>query len=607
MRFLPRKSWLLSPLLALGLLLPAFATPASAAVNPCTAGGFITVYPSGNVGGVALAIQCQQNFVSTTNVIGSSSSQIFYTSTPPANASWNNTYCAGSSNGIDRTVWDPIAVTRSGNTYTLKSTASPVTSPDGPQKYEWAYGQEGAPTINQMATKSPLTIEATGDSSGDPSTDSRVENYIVSGAIYYKWNLTGETWQNGADPINNYAYHWVYSYSDAPFQWTTAGPAFNSWVVLRGTAAPPTYTSPVTITTQTIVARTGTSKTVVTKKNWYVITYSLSIGRAATFVNSIRTDYETDANAHYTWTRYLASVTPGVRPACVPYSALAEAFWDPAQSGVASASEEATTFLSADPFIFPSAIKISNPASYVAIPASWTSLANLTANVKPGTFSQILGRPDIQVVGVPFPYAVRSQSYTGGSFSGSCSVTPTSTQQCVLGPIAVIDPTTHIEYFVTLVSDVGLVGVKWDWGDPASTASPQVPTNGDQTIYPPATGLGNCSPTPFCGPVHTPTRIGNYKINVFEYYGSSIWAYYYDSTQGGLVSVNLGTGLPSYTGCKDASGKPNDPNPSVRPSGASFCLTPTPAAPGTPEVLSSGLQTGGYPYNVGQIEGVPAS
>ena len=592
---------LLAPLLVVGLLFPSGALPVDASVSACSAGGSITVYPSGNVGGVALSISCKQNYVATTSIPGATSTQTFWPG-PPANASWNGAYCAGSANGIDQTRWDPISVSRSGNTYTLHNSSSPY-APNTRRYISFFPG--GAINATEQI---PSYIPATGNAgasgqgfnivlAGDSTADAWMQNAITSGPIYYRWDRTGATWQNGADPINNYAYHWVYSYTDTPFQWTTAGPTFTTWVNNSINVAPPTYTSKATTTTQTIVARTGTSETIVTKKSWYVITYSISVGRANTLETSTRTDYETDTNVHYTWTRYLASVTPGRAPSCQGGT------WNNITGpGPASISSDGPAI-----WIWPGAIKISSPASYVAIPASWVSLANLTANVKPGTFSQVLGNPNIQAVGVPFPYAVKNQSYSAGSFSGACSITPASTQQCVLGPLGITDPTTGVEFFVTLVSDVGLVGVKWDWGDPASTASPQVPTPGDQSLYSPAVGLGNCSPAPFCGPTHTPTRIGNYKINVFEYYGSSIWAYYYDSAQGGVVAVNLGTGLPGYTGCKDARGVANDPNPSVRPSGSSFCLSPTPASPGSAEVIANGLQVGGYPYNVGQIEGLPGS
>jgi hypothetical protein len=132
--------------------------------------------------------------------------------------------------------------------------------------------------------------------------------------------------------------------------------------------------------------------------------------------------------------------------------------------------------------------------------------------------------------------------------------------------------------------------------------------------------LGNCAPVPFCGPTHTPLHIGNGKINVWEYYGSQIWAYYYDSNQNGLVTLNLGSGI--YDADKDGDaardtdndansdhylGCASDPTPSSRPGGATFCLAPAPAAPGSTEVLAGGVQVGGYPYSVGQIEGIPLS
>jgi hypothetical protein len=120
-------------------------------------------------------------------------------------------YCAGSLAGVNQTVWDPIQVTRTGQTYTLVNTASPVFGRDYPfgtgSHSTWPSG------MFDIAGQLPMTVEASGDTvtggegylyreaTGDTTYDAQVQKFIAAGSIYYKWELRGATMQAGASGV----------------------------------------------------------------------------------------------------------------------------------------------------------------------------------------------------------------------------------------------------------------------------------------------------------------------------------------------------------------------------------------------------------------------
>jgi hypothetical protein len=609
------KAPLLAPLLALALLAQTAPQVAQAAVTSCTAGGSVTITTVTSEGTVSLVISCTGTQLAGSGIPGGAS-QTNYWPSPPANASWNGTYCAGSKTGLDSTAWIPVYVTRSlSNTYDL------IGLPNGPRGYgSYPYGPYyytlnssfsvgNGSTINNIggSSSSPSwadtsytlkdIVEVSGDVNGagsypDAYEDSTAQREIVSGPVYNRQDLTGATWQNGANPYYTYYTYWGITGYTKTQVLVTAGYWTNMDLLATDWAAG-SYTSyywmdwfgynrPSIKPTPGATAGAPSAWPAYWKyeingelsSDGYNFTYPATPAWRAPV-------YKTVTTANYGW---LVGSTyhPGVAPTCrggqwnaVPYL----------YSNITIAAMDAVAALTGvypdltDIYLWPGAVKISNPPVTGLIPSSWTNLGALKASVTPGTFKQTYGQYNIQVVGAPFPYAMSGQTYIGSPIVKTLTVVTT-------------DPNTGVQFVVTLVSTVGLTGVKWDWGD------------GTQSLIPGALGLGVCSPQPptqpWCDPTHTPTHAGNGHVNAWEYYGSDIWEFYWDPTQGGVVSKDLGNGLPagSYAGC------PSDPNPSYRSGGSDFCLTPTPAAPGTPEVV--GL-TGGYPYSVGQVEGLPGS
>jgi hypothetical protein len=135
----------------------------------------------------------------------------------------NGAYCASSPIAVNAVHWDLITVTRSGGAYTLTNTSPPPIALNGVVAQVpalWYLGTPGWGNVVGMAERTPFTIEATSDSQSlgevipivgwsassttfvepakDPITDSLIQQFIAQGPIYYKWELTGATWQDGA-------------------------------------------------------------------------------------------------------------------------------------------------------------------------------------------------------------------------------------------------------------------------------------------------------------------------------------------------------------------------------------------------------------------------
>lgn len=627
----------MTPVLALALLaqaMPVNAGPVQPTkTNPCVAGGNITTTISNDEANVTVNLKCTVQQITSTTSPGGGGTTNYFPVNPPANAGWNSTlrntwYCAGSTvNGpgsnptaIYESYWAPVSVKPNGSGAWFIATLGGkqgqwiVTGPlDPPGSYPAApagtyystrmnpdfipgnvlagstvqgniLGQDYSGVIGttqvglSMAVEAKVDAPVGGPAPGDASVDATALKNILAGPVYYKWNLIGAKWVGGKNPIaaippvyqDNYG--WVKTSSDAPFTTSTI-----AWTTdVRGDTSGPTYTSPKIKTVRTIVAKTGTSKVVETTTTWYTIS-SYTYDDRGTRTTTTQTDYTMTQNDNYKWavvsrTLIKAGVpgVAGVAPKCM------DGTWstEPFIKGVITTLEPD----GADIYLWPLGKWNATPATTNMIPSAWSSLANLAASVAPGTMSQKLGQPYIQVVGVPFPYGMNGQSYNGAA------------KQVVVGPMWTPPNSSGVSYWAEVVATVGLTGVKWDWGD--GTQSQFWGTG--------SLGLGVCSPEP-CGPQRTPTHVGNGKVRAWEYYDSDVTIFYYDATIGAEVTKDLG---PFGTGANGAyQGCASDPNPAVRPS-SNFCLQPNIAAPGSAQ-LSNG--TGGFPYSVGQVEGIPGS
>jgi hypothetical protein len=622
------KAALLTPLLTVALLAQTAPMPAQAAVTSCTAGGSVTVTTVTSEGTVSLVISCTGTQLASSGKTGTTSTQTYYNTTPCNTSvvgsgagnctSLNNTYCAGSAGALDRTYWMPLTVVRSTNNFyqswaqdTSGSIFGGSGAYPGAVPYYYTVRMAGNTTFHNLpgfsaaaafpgsvinannalsgSDGSPITVFSysdivevnadaygiTGGAVNDPGDDAAAQREILGGPVYNKLNLTGSTWTGGSSAYYTYTTTWgITGYTSLKVlvtagYWTNmdltstdwANGSYTSyyWMDWFGANRPTTKPTP----------GSGAGAPSAWPAYWkYEINgessydgYNFTWPKTPAWVAPV---YTTVKVPIYGWIT-TATLNKGKLPTCHDGTWTAQRYL--------SSTADAT-----DDYIWPSAIKISNPPVAGLIPSSWTNLGALSSSVVPGSFKQIYGQYNIQVVGAPFPYAMSGQSYTGAPIVKTLTVVTT-------------DPNTGVQFVVTLVGTVGLTGVKWDWGD------------GTQSLIPGALGLGSCSPQPptqpWCDPTHTPTHAGNGKVNAWEYYGSDIWEFYYDPVQGGVVSKDLGSGTSGYLGC------PSDPNPSYRPGGSSFCLTPTPSSPGTPETVP--LANGGYPYSVGQVEGLPGS
>ena len=121
------------------------------------------------------------------------------------------TYCAGSLSAVNQVVWDPIAVTRTTDTYTLVNTTSPVFGLDYP--YGTGSHSTWPSSLFEIAGQQPMQVEANGDTTmggdgqlysepaNDPTYDTLARLYIAQGTIYYKWELRGATWQSKGNSL----------------------------------------------------------------------------------------------------------------------------------------------------------------------------------------------------------------------------------------------------------------------------------------------------------------------------------------------------------------------------------------------------------------------
>ena len=630
MRLFPHRTWLLAPLAALCLLAPSFATPVLA--DPpagCGGGGSVL----GGTFFVTASCQSSQRTVTGANLSSGSTSYWNAPSLPPlaclsgppsrpANCTgMNGEYCdsrtvgnPGSAGFIDQNHYDYIRVVHANaTTYTLASTSAP-----GPLA-----GQANQAEVNAIHSGAALAVESTGDAGGDPSIDNRIQIYITGGYVYYIWQQRGDTWAGGAVSTPNRS--WVNTgYSRAPYfgySPSSSSAASGGW---GGASNPPSYstTTPIAFTLSRLFYPTVTYGA----GNTYPDSYSTTFNVSTWYVNlGYASNGDQLRSYHYssTYTRsdtfylstgyvfgvWLNAALGRVTTTSIFSSTTAQEYeissWNPISSPTCQNNGSWTlatnsptgenAWASPDFYVFQTAWRISAPGVIRTSP--WISQAAAEASIGPGSFSQTTQNdPRLQVLDTSYPYIISGLTLKTDACPGGCPWNGAT--KIVAQATAWSQPDANgVSYLVSYYAVAGLMGTKWDFGDPSMTAT----SAGDGAIN--LLSLGGA---------HTPAKIGSFYARAYEYYGIGIFQVYWDTTQQRVVVQQINT---AATSGYDGSKCPTDLRSWERPAGSNFCIA-APANPtlpngqpsnGIPDKLVGGVATGGLPYSVGQIQSVPGN